>query len=152
MKYIAGLFICLVLMVPLHAQQQDSEAEQVLLEALGVFSGVGTYMTYAAIGSLVDGHQAGLYSDELTGDLLFEYLSYTMAISIYLDGFAQNEAIDADDRELMGHLNKGYKLMIDQLNAYRNYMDKDDSALLETYKTKRLECWNVINAIYGYTG
>ena len=53
---------------------QNRASQNLLLETCGVLSAQGVYITYGSISTLADAYSYGVYEDELTLEVLSEYI------------------------------------------------------------------------------
>ena len=149
------LLLIVALTAPLLGQTDTQAPPQrdnatVLLEALGVFSGVGVYMSHAAVGSLVDAHEGGIYDREMTLGVIGEYIALNQSVVDYLTYLTSVETLDPDDVKVMSKLRVAYMLINEQLMAYAAYLHTNSQSELDTYAAKRDEAWGVIADIYGF--
>jgi len=83
---------------------QTLKGQDLLLETIGALSAQGIYLTYTSIGSASDGHVSGVYTDELTSQLLLEYIYLSEAARDQLSLLMTSGTLDSEDLSYVAQL------------------------------------------------
>ena len=123
---------------------QNRASHDLLLETCGVLSAQGVYITYGSISTLGDAYSYGLYEDELTLEILSEYLTLSQWVNEQLNTLLKSGVLNSEDTGAVIELNNIYKLLISQADALGQYIETKDESYIYVYEDSRVKAWDAI--------
>lgn len=141
-----GVIIAVVFALSSPAPAQN---EGLLLETIGALSAQGLYLTYTAIGTLADSFQAKAYDAKFTLQILEEYINLTNGAKGQLDKLISENAVEKNDAAYINKLIDTYDLLIDEANAFKNFVNTGVSKDADKFQKKRQAAWKNIADLLG---
>ena len=126
---------------------QNRASQNLLLETCGVLSAQGVYITYGSISTLGDAYSYGVYEDELTLEVLSEYIYMSQAVNEQLNAVLKSGILDSEDSGFVLELNNIYKLLISQSEALSKYVQTKDESYIYVYEDSRVKAWDAIASL-----
>jgi hypothetical protein len=121
-----------------------------LLTTLGVTTAQGMYMTYAAIGTLVDAYSKGAYEKDFAIQMITEYVALTNSVSQQLQKLLTTKSLDAADTKFVKEVLLTYTYLENEANAYKSYMETEEYQYVTKYSENREKAWAKISELLGF--
>jgi hypothetical protein len=137
--------LCLVLVIFLVGT--EIPAQDVNLQAVGALSSANLYLTYIAIGSVADGHSREVYSNEFADSLLSSIIDIAGNSMRSLAQVLETEDLDETDTIYVKEAIDTLKVLIDQAESYKTYIDKKSPQYAEIYNNYKQIAWQQVTEL-----
>lgn len=118
-----------------------------LLQTVGTLAAQGLYLTYTSIGALTDGFSAQAYDKETTQSLMLGYINLSKVCRDQLGILVSEGKLSPEDKKTLREIEVTYGFLINQGQAFLDYIESGDQAYLGTFDENRKLAWTRIAKI-----
>ncbi|MBU1099713.1 MAG: hypothetical protein KKA84_04840 [Bacteroidetes bacterium] len=128
---------------------QKITKEEMLLEAVGAFSGQNMYLTYLSLGNIADSYASGVYNNEFALQLTDE-LSEMIAMTIQkYDEMLSSKLIFGDDYNALMKFVDVYSALKEQSGGLRAMIVENKEDNIGKFERGRQKAWKQISEMLG---
>ncbi|MDX1905789.1 MAG: hypothetical protein SF053_02055 [Bacteroidia bacterium] len=124
-------------------------AQDIVLETLGVSSGQAVYLTYVAMGTVVDAYNANAYDTTTATQMLTNYMNMSEAAANQYKKLIEANLLTEEDQSYVVQLSEIYQLLYAEASAFKSYIEGADETYLTIYDARRNEAWTRITGLLG---
>lgn len=118
-----------------------------LLQTIGTLAAQGLYLTYTSIGALTDGFSSQAYDKETTQSIMIGYLNLSKVCRDQLGLVIAEGKLSPEDKKALREIEVTYGHLINQGQAFLDYLESGDQTYLGTFDENRKIAWNRIAKI-----
>lgn len=148
MKKILMIFSILLIVGSSSFSQQISK-DEMLLEAIGAFSGQNMYLTYLSLGNIADSYASGVFKNEFALQITDE-LSEMIAMTIRkYDEMLSSKLIFGDDYNALMKFLDVYSALQEQSAGLRAMVLDNNEDNVGKFERGRQKAWKQISEMLG---
>ena len=120
-----------------------------LLSAVGGLSASDVYMKYAAIGSIGDGFEKGVYDSNFVKTVVGDILTLNNSATEHFNNMLNSGDFVGEDVVFGNRMIETYKYLSKEAEAFANYLMTMDKKYADEFQVYRKLAWGTIKLLLG---